>query len=488
MILIGLGGCALSGTADQEVAAALERYRQASASDGASYTPGREHPATSQPSPVSQPLTTRQAVKSQPVEAGGPLQSLRDYIVLALRENPDIKAAEQAARATAARVAQVTALPDPMLMAKVLPEPVETAGGDNYFILGVQQSFPIPQKLDRAGRIALQEARMALAELQQTRLAVIAEVKRTYFRLYMIDMTIEIDLANQELLRELIDVVQSQVAAGRGTQGDALRAQVELSTLESQLIELRQQGQSAAALLNRVLSRPPGTVVPQPSPFDLRGVDLTLERLLELAVETNPDLQRLQQQIGRDREAVRLARLAWWPDFTVGLEWMPMEPRPAFVPPPDPQTGMVPMVDRMSESGRDNWAITFGMSIPLWLEKIAGGVREARSRLLGSQHQLVSARNRVCSEVEDAYARVRAQQELAELFRSTIIPQAQQAYEVSRAAYASGTADFLFVIDNWQEWLTFTVQYHRALGELERSVADLEQALGLSLSQVGGGS
>jgi cobalt-zinc-cadmium efflux system outer membrane protein len=86
-------------------------------------------------------------------------------------------------------------------------------------------------------------------------------------------------------------------------------------------------------------------------------------------------------------------------------------------------------------------------------------------------------------EIEDALARVRAQQELGVLFRDTIIPQAQQAYEVSRAAYTAGTTGFLFVIDNWRKWLTFTIQYHRALGELERGIADLEQAVGLSLGE-----
>ena len=66
------------------------------------------------------------------------------------------------------------------------------------------------------------------------------------------------------------------------------------------------------------------------------------------------------------------------------------------------------------------------------------------------------------------------------------IPQSRQAYEVSRASYTAGRGEFLFVIDNWQKWLTFTIQYHRALGELERSVADLEEALGLSLGEAGG--
>jgi outer membrane protein TolC len=206
--------------------------------------------------------------------------------------------------------------------------------------------------------------------------------------------------------------------------------------------------------------------------------------LLAAASAHNPSLQRLVEQIERDRQRAALARLAWWPDFTVGVEWMYMRPRDAFVPPPNPQTGMVPVVSRMSESGTDNWGITFGFNLPIWVGKIEGGIREARSRVRASQKEYVAAQNRVRFEIEDALARVRAQRDLADLFSDTIVPQAQQAFEVSRAAYTGGEGDFLIVIDNWQKWLMFTVQYHRALGELERSVADLEVAIGVSVSEL----
>ncbi len=477
---VGLTGCALNRTAERDLAAAVEYYERSRGHDADAYA-GTRAPAP----PTTQPTADSPAGRPRDDSDQAP-RSLRDYILLALAENPEIKAAEEMARAQAARVPQVTALPDPMLMTKTLPEPVRTAEGDNYFVLGIQQQLPVPQKLDRAGRIALQEARMALEALQQARLRVIGDVKRAYFRLYIVDRTVEVDLANQELVRGLIDTARAQVAAGRRTQGDVLRAQVELSDLESQLIELRQERETIAALLNRLLNRPPARALPRPDDFDFRRVDTRLERLFELAVDKNPDLRRVRQQIERDRQNVELARLAYWPDLTLGFEWMYMRPREAFVPPPDPQTGMVPMVNRMSESGMDNWAITAALNLPVWFEKIEGAIREARRGLLASQHEYVAARNSVYFQIADALARVRAQQELAELFRDTIIPQAQQAYEVSRAAYSSGTADFLFVIDNWQKWLTFTVQYHRALGELERSVADLEEAIGLSLSEAGG--
>lgn len=471
---IAASGCTLNRLANTEVREALRQYERSNSTDANAYASERRITA---PAARKNPSSTADETRVQ----SGEIRTLRGYILSALQDNPDIKSAEELARAKSARVAQVTALTDPILSTKTLPEPVRTAEGDNPFILGVQQKLPVPGKLDRAGRMALEEARAALQHLQETRLRVIADVKRAYFRIYIIDKTMTITEANQDVLRGLIDVAQGQIATGRRPQEDVLRAQVELSNLESQLIELRQQRVTSAEMLNRVLNRYAGTPVEPCEDFQERLVDVRVEQLFRWAGQHNPALQRLTHEIERDRHALELARLAYWPDLTVGFEWMYMEPRRAFQPPPNPQTGMTPIVSRMSEDGSDNWAITAGINVPIWFEKIEGGIREARARLAATRHERTALENNVRFEIEDALARVHAQYELTAIFGRTIIPQAQQAYEVSRSGYSAGRSDFQFVIDNWQKWLVFQIQYHRALGELERSMADLEQAVGLSL-------
>ena len=417
---------------------------------------------------------------------GRTLERLRDFIVLALERNPDIKASEETARSMVERIRQVTALPDPFLKMKILPEPVRTAEGDNFFILGVSQKLPVPEKLDRAGRVALAETRIALQRWQAIRLRVIADVKRAYFQLYVVDRSLDVTQANQDLLRSLIDVARSQVAVGRRSQDDVLRAQVELSNLEAELIMLRQRRVTTVARLNDVLDRHPQSEIETPDEFHLRDVDLAVDQLIEKAVDANPDLNRVKHQIERDRESLKLAKLAYWPDFAIGFEWMQMDPRGAFKAPRNPATGQRPVTPQLSEDGSDNWAITFGFSLPIWYDKIKGGIEEATRRLGSSRAQYRSTANRVEFAITDALARVESQQTLARLFRDTIIPQAEQTYRVSQASYTAGTSDFLYVIDNWRKWLVFTIQYYRSLGELERSVADLEQTIGLSLTDVGG--
>ena len=474
-------GCALDREGSREVSSALKRHLDSAEQTADQYaqTPVAATPVVQSP----QTEATTSTVPAAGARDGS--VTLRGFIVEALAENPAIQAAEQTAQAKAQRIAQVTALPDPVLSTKTLPEPVRTAEGDNFFILNVKQRLPVPQKLDRAGRIALEEARIALSRLEETRLAVIADVKRAYFQLYIIDKSIEVTVGNRDLLRGLIDVARAQVASGRRGQDDVLRAQVELSNLEAELIDLRQRRVTVVARLNELMARDKTQPIGRVEDFTVRQAELRLKDLLDKAVDANPALARLKQKIERQRQSVELAKLAYWPDFTVGFEWMPMESRRAFRPSINPMTGRRPRFSRLSEDGSDNWAVTFGLTLPIWFDKNEAGIREAQHNLSASRQEYESARQRVDFDVTDSLARVQSQRELATLFDTTIIPQAQQTYRVSQASYITGKTDFLNVIDNWRKWLVFTIQYYRSLGELERSVADLEQAIGLSLPEVG---
>jgi len=437
-------GCALNEAGRREVSDALRSYEGAKHHESELY--GRMSESRTAPNAETETRGASARVSDT---------SLSALIGTALERNPDILAAMDVARGKASRVPQATALPDPFLSTKTLPEPVRTAEGDNYFVLGIRQKLPVPEKLDRRGRMALEDARMAIKRLEQTRLRV----------MYSIDWAISITEENLILLRDLIEVARGQLVVGRGQQEDVLRTQVELSNLDSELVRLRQRRVTTVSLLNALLDRPVATAVATPPDYALRHVEMRLDHLLAFALEANPGLKLLERQIARDEQGVKLAKLAYWPEFTIGMEWMQMDPRGAFRPPVNPQTGTRPRVPQKNKDNSDNWAIQIHFNEP-----------QAASR---QKH--ASMENTVTFKVEDALARVRSSRDIAHLFATAIIPQAQQAYVVSRTNYMAGTSDFQYVIDNWQRWLFFRIRYYDALGEVERSVADLEQAIGVSI-------
>jgi outer membrane protein TolC len=79
-------------------------------------------------------------------------------------------------------------------------------------------------------------------------------------------------------------------------------------------------------------------------------------------------------------------------------------------------------------------------------------------------------------------AKVRASEQVARLYHTTILPQALQNLEAARVGYRAGTGGFLDLIDGQRAWRGFQEEYYRALVERENRLAELEQVIGIALN------
>ncbi len=389
------------------------------------------------------------------------------YVRLALERNPRIRAAEHNVDRLTQRIDQVTSLNDPMFMFSPVGEMAQTASGQVGLMTGVSQQVPYPGKLAARGRVAAQDVAVAAAQLEQVKLDVIAQTRQAYWRHYFAVRAIEVTRQSRSLLYNLRSSAEAMLEAGRAMQQDVLRASVELGDVDRKLVELEQGKRSAAAMLNQMLDRPMDAAIPDPPPIEPRDLSLQHAALLAEASENNPQLAAAHHRIETFRERLELARLQRRPDMTVGINYAAVD-----------DEGLSPVAN-----GNDQWWLTFGVNLPIWASKNNAAEREAR---FGIQQELAALRdvnNRVAFDVEDALARVESQQRLVALFRDVIIPDAKQTVDASVNAYQSGKVDFLTLIDNWRRLLEFELQYHRSLAQLERDLADLEQAVGRGVAR-----
>jgi outer membrane protein TolC len=391
-------------------------------------------------------------------ETAGPV----DYVALALQRNPAIVAAQRRIERLAARIPQVTTLDDPMLQVAPVGEMAETAAGQVGVMTGISQKLPFPGKLSTRGEIVAQEVAQAAAELEQTKLNVIADVHRAYWSYYFAARGIEVTQQTRDLLRQFREIADTRFRAGQASQADVLRASVELSNLDNELITLGQRQTTAAAMLNSLLDRPVTAALPAPKTAQLNPVDLRLEALLLQAAAANPELERIRHRIEAEHQRQRLARLQRYPDLTVSANYN-------FVD----EEGLAPMAN-----GKDQWWIGFGINLPIWFDRYGAAEREALRGRQEAIADLGAAQNRIAFRVQDALVRVETQQRQVQLFRDVIIPQARQTLDASRAGYQAGRVDFLTLVDNWRRLLSYELLYHQNLSQLEKDFAELEQVVG----------
>ncbi|MCC6680235.1 MAG: TolC family protein [Phycisphaeraceae bacterium] len=421
------------------------------------------------PMPDSQTLPSRSA-EAADGPAGTSLDLTEagpeDYVRIALQRNPAIRAAAQRIERLRARVPQVTSLDDPMLQVDPVGQMAETAAGQVGLMSGLSQKLPFPGKLDTRGRIAEQDAAMAMAELQQTRLQVAAETRRAYWSYYLATRAIETTRRSRELLSQFHQIAQTEYKAGTRSQTDVLRASVELSNLDNELVVLAQRQATTRGMLNQLMDRPVNATLPEPvaatSETEPQRITSQLDALLAQAAGQNPTLRRIHERIEQSRQQRRLARLNRWPDLTVSATYNMVD-----------DEGL-----SMAANGDDQWWLGFGINLPIWTEKYDAAEREATAGLFEGIADLTTQQNRIAFAVQDAYLKVEAQQQLVELFQGTILPQARQTVEAAGSGYRAGSVDFLTLVDNWRKLLNFELMNHRALTEMQQAVADLELAIG----------
>lgn len=394
-------------------------------------------------------------------ELEGP-HAVERYIQIALEQNPEIHAARKKMESMAHQVPVAASLPDPMLNVTVQPEPVQTAAGRQDFILSANQKVPWCGKLGTQASMAEAQTNAARAQLAAVELAVISQVKRAYYELYFIQQAISVTEAERQLLVDIREVADSRYRTARTSQQDVLRADLEVSNVENELIRLRQQRESSQARLARLLHVAPQTKVAALDDLPDEQVPRDLDLLQQQAVEARPELHAMLASVQRDQQALELARLQYKPDVTVGFSWIDVA-----------DSGISPVAN-----GQDAFLLSAGVNLPIYRKRLDSAVRSAEAKVVSTAREYDSMRDGTLEEVTDLFAQARSQQDLLVLFHEDILPKARQTLDVSNQAYNVGEVDFLQLIDNWRQLLRYEISYRRLEASLRQTLAELERVVG----------
>ncbi len=388
--------------------------------------------------------------------------ALSQALEAARRDNPELKAARGEWEAAEQAPQQASALEDPTvsLMGMIAPFQSWPSNGQ----IGVSQSVPFPGVLSLRGRAAGLDAEMARQAYRAKTLSVLAETVDAYYELYFLLRTRAILKEQTSVLERAARVAEKKYAVGREPQARVFRAQVELAGLATDLVTSEQRIASARARLNALLDRPPRSPLGEPlgPPVPASGWDVG--SLSAAALASRPELLALRALEGRRGVERSLALRKYFPDFTIGYQYMG---------------------PGMSYTGRAAGAGQLGLSLPLWLGKNGAAVREADSRRDASRMSVEDLSNRTRFQVEDLVVKLETEARLSKLYDDTVLPQAQAALESTQSAYESDAAGFLDLLDAERELLRFELEHERHLVDYAEDLAELERIVGGTLPPPG---
>lgn len=332
---------------------------------------------------------------------------LDSLVAEALRNNPQLRAARNRANASLTRVDQVTSWESPQVGVEFyqtpirsFPNPVKDWMENDYF---VQQMIPFPGKLSAMGRAAENQASMTEQDYRALQRKIIRDLKSAYFELYLVQRKIQVNVENQDLLRNFVDIARKQYEVGMGKQADVLRAQTELSTLVNSGVNLDKEKRVAESMINTILSRPAAAPLGQVPDIEGDIPQWTFDQIEPLALENRPELKAMNYSIEMNKAEVTSAKREYLPDFMTKLSYKDM-----------------------ARTRDDFWSLMIGIAIPLapWSSgKYTSKTEETQLNVKSAEDEYAGMKNMVLFDVQRALVNVQTNRNLVLLYKNTVIPQ-----------------------------------------------------------------
>jgi cobalt-zinc-cadmium efflux system outer membrane protein len=375
------------------------------------------------------------------------------------RENPEIKAARERWRAFESRISQAATPAKPRLDFERMYAPrgknVWSDAEEKNLVLS--QEIPFPITLYFSGRRARQEAGEAEAAYRAKELDVISRARQAYALLFLSRHAIHMFEENVDLMRQFSVVAEAKYAAGKASQSDVLKAQVELSKMLNELVTLQQEKETNEAMLNTLLNRPPESPLGFPRDPAPPKMTMTLAELETLALEARPELQGAAIAVDKRNTQVALGRSDYLPDI------------------------MLQYRRRNMSSGMDSHDAMVGFTLPLWFWKQGAMVREARAERDMAQAEYQSLKSMTLFDVKSLFVKVQTAQRLIELYQTSVLPQAEHALKISEASYRADKMSFLDLLDAVRSLLQFRLEHYGHFAQYDQFKAELERVVGIPL-------
>ncbi len=337
---------------------------------------------------------------------------------------------------------------------------------DNY-----SAALTVTQPLYAGGAIAaqVQLARLSSLLADQTIRAATQDVvyatETAYYNLLVSQHLVDISTEAVRASKAHLDDVEKKRAGGVVSNFDVLRAQVELSNSEANLIQSKNAINLARANLIKTMG------VSQDSDFVLSGefaytpVKLAMEEAVRTAFTNRPDLYSNEYRIRQQRELLRIARSRYLPNVSAYFTNTWANPSPTNF------TGSANEWGRIWQAGvQGAWPIFDGF-------QREGNIMQQRARLKQAQISLVDTEETAVFELTRAILSVENADEFVQS-QQLNVTRATEGLRLADVGYQQGINTQVEVIDAQSALTTARVNYLQAIYQHVVAKLAVERAMG----------
>ncbi len=442
---------------------------QPAATPAPSPAPQHQHePPQSAPAQAPSPRPTPAAVdhsghmmpQATPTPAptpAGPVLRLEELELMALRNNPTLAQGEAAVRAADGRRRQAGMMPNPIVGYSADNVSVRKPSETTEHLFFVEQTIPLGGKLSKSRRVAASERDAAEADALAQRQRVLNAVRTLYFEALGAERLVELRTDLARLAREAVGITRELYNVGQADRPDLLEIGIEAERADIERLRAENEREEAWSLLAATVGNPALPRARLEGNLE-EGVSLPAEAdMLSVIMRDSPEVRAVGARVERARAALARARAERAPDlFVRGGVGYNQERDDAF------------------NGGRVGTVVAgeIGVRLPLW-NRNGGGIAAAEAELAIAEGETARLglvlRSRLASELRVQ----RNARQVAEKYRTQVIPAARAAYEMYLGNFRQMAASYPQVLISQRTLFQVQVEYGRSLVELRRSLISL---------------
>ena len=384
----------------------------------------------------------------------------------ALAGYPDIQKAAAAVRMDQERIPQAGVLPDPTLSLGLQNDGFKRLEvgrmETSFYSVAFTQPFPWPGKRGLRKEVAALNVDVSEATRSRIQMSLEADVRRGYAALLLVRGQKQLLDQQSVFLEQAESLARTRYEVGQGSQGDLLRAQLELTRLKQAVWSLEAEEQSTLAALNRLRQHDPADPIPTTA---------TLTELPEPAALTPEQVEARSPELASARASVRqteklldLARLDRRPDFAVTAGLMP-------------RGSLDPM-----------WQVGVSISLPIYgRSKQQRAVAEHEHHRQGQGAEVESVRTLLRQRTAERNIQIQTLRRIRDLYREGLLVQSEATFKAALAQVEGGRGSFLGALEALNGWVGDQGGFLQTLAQLQaQHIALREAALGPTAPITGG--
>ena len=394
-----------------------------------------------------------------------PLQArdakLEGLITDALKNNPQLIAAQQKADAAFKKVSVKKSLPDPTLMFGYQNAGFDkiTYGemNDSQWMFTASQMFLYPGKRRLAGETADYEAKVLKSSADFLKKKTTLAVTEQYYDIMYAFREQQILTLKNEINGKLEKAALSMYASGMASQEDVIMAQSE----KYMILEREEMARQKVESLNAMLSSETGSQVnlsfDMNAEYSATPFPISLDELIKKASETSPDIMMQKNMIEAQTRMLQMAEKEALPDVTLNASYY-----------------------NKGGGFDDMWSLTASLPIPIfYANKQKSQIEGAGLSMAAAKKEMEGARLMAESLIRDNYSMIKAADKLMEIYKKALIPKGRQDIDSVLARYSSGKSNSMQTISRLKQPLEFELSYYQQFTNREKAIARINSVTGI---------